>query len=444
MRSLSSRLLWAMTGVAALGAVLAGLLTAPLLAGATQDAVREPLAQQADLLSRLPPMVLRSERLELLTVDSEVVLGLVGPDGSTEGVAAALDADDLAALSAGRDVSSRARYAGDLVLVEARPTRDGGAVVVAKDVRLADAVGTRLVRRVVLAIGLGLLVAVLAATLLARRLARPLAETAGAARRMAAGERGVPLPTSTTREVAEVATALGGLDHALATSEGRQREFLRSVSHELRTPLTTIQGYAEGLADGVVGPEEAASVGRTLLAESERMERYVADLLALARLEADDFSLAWGEVDLAALVRAAAETWRDRAARSGVVVRADVEPATAVTDATRLRQVLDVLLDNAVRVCGEGDRVVVGVRSAGAGVRIEVRDSGPGLTAEEAAVAFVPGALHDLHRDRAGGAGLGLAIAHRLVTRLGGRIEVSEAAEGGAAFVVLLPGVPPG
>ena len=312
-------------------------------------------------------------------------------------------------------------------------------MVVAKDVRLADAVGARLVRRVVLAIGLGLVVAVLAATVLARRLARPLAETANAARRLAAGERGVPVPRSTTLEVAEVATALGGLDSALAHSEARQREFLRSVSHELRTPLTTIQGYAEGLADGVVGPDEAAAVGRTLHAEAARMERYVADLLALSRLEADDFSLELREVDLAELVGSAVATWRDRAARSGVAVGSETEPVAVVTDATRLRQVLDVLLDNAVRICATGDRVMVSLASQDDGVRIEVRDSGPGLTADEAAVAFEPGALHGLHQDRAGGAGLGLAIAHRLVLRLGGRIDVGTAPEGGAVFAVLLP-----
>ncbi len=443
MRSLSSRLLLAMTGVAVLGAVLAGVLTAPLLTGASREAVRAPLAQQAELLARLPPMVLRSERLDLLTAETEVALGLVAADGSTAGVASALGARDLEALAQGRPVSTRARYDGDLLLVEARPTRDGGAVVVAKDVRLADAVGARQVRRVVLAIGLGLVVAVLAATLLARRLARPLAETATAARRLAAGERGVPVPRSTTREVAEVATALGGLDSALVTSERRQRDFLRSVSHELRTPLTTIQGYAEGLADRVVGPDEAAAVGRTLLAEAARMERYVADLLALSRLDADDFSLELAEVDVALLVGSTAATWRDRAARAGVSVEAETAPGTVRSDATRLRQVLDTLLDNAVRVCGDGDLVVLGTRPVEGGVLVEVRDSGPGLTDEEAAMAFEPGALHGRHPDRAGGAGLGLAIAQRLVHRLGGGIEVGSAPEGGARFAVLLPTDPP-
>jgi two-component system sensor histidine kinase BaeS len=109
-----------------------------------------------------------------------------------------------------------------------------------------------------------------------------------------------------------------------------------------------------------------------------------------------------------------------------------------VTDPTRLRQVLDVLLDNAVRVCADGDRVAVTLEHDADGVRLEVRDSGPGLTEEEAALAFQPGALHSLHRERAGGAGLGLAIAHRLVQRLGGSIEVGAAPEGGARFVVRL------
>lgn len=439
MRTLSSRLLLAIAGVAALGAVLAGLLTAPLLSGATRDAVRAPLAQQADLLARLPPAVLRSERLDRLTADSEVSLGLVAPDGSTTGVASALDDDDLATLADGRPVSTRARVDGDALLVEARPTRDGGGVAVAKDVRLADAVGARTVRRVVLAIGLGLLVSVLVATALARRLTRPLTATAAAARRMAAGERGVPVPQSTTVEIADVAAALGALDAALATSEGRQREFLRSVSHELRTPLTTMRGYAEGLADGVVGPDEASAVGRTMLAEAERMERYVADLLALSRLEADDFSLQPAEVDVAALVGAAADAWRDRAQRAGVEIEARATPCTAVTDGARLRQVVDVLVDNAVRVCAEGDRVVLTAEEDAGGVRVEVRDSGPGLSEEEAGVAFQPGLLHERHPQRAGGAGLGLAIAERLVHRLGGRIEAGPADEGGARFTVHLP-----
>ena len=99
-----------------------------------------------------------------------------------------------------------------------------------------------------------------------------------------------------------------------------------------------------------------------------------------------------------------------------------------------------MLLDNATRVCAGGDRIVLTASPGPEGVRIEVRDSGPGLGAEDAAVAFEPGALRDRYAaTRAVGSGLGLAIAHRLVTRMGGRIEVGPAPEGGAGFVIDLP-----
>jgi signal transduction histidine kinase len=312
-RSLTWRLGVAMALTAVLGALLAGLLAAPLLASTTRDAVRDPLARQADLLSRLSTRTLDSQRADTLASRNGLLLGAVDPDGTPHGVAAALTASQLSALAAGDPVSTRATYLGKDVLVEARPTRDGGAVAVADQAGLVGAVRAKLVRRVVLALLIGLALAVVAALAAAGRVGRPLRELAAGARRLASGERGVPLPTSTTTEVADVSAALAGLDHALTASEARQRSFLLSVSHELRTPLTTMRGYAEGLADGVVGPDEAADVGRTLVAEADRMERYVADLLALARLEADDFSLDLARTDVAALLRTTADTWRGRA-----------------------------------------------------------------------------------------------------------------------------------
>ena len=106
-----------------------------------------------------------------------------------------------------------------------------------------------------------------------------------------------------------------------------------------------------------------------------------------------------------------------------------------------MRQVLDVLTDNAVRVCPAGSRVVWAVAPRPGGVRLEVRDSGPGLAESDAADAFAPGVLHDRYAgSRPVGHGLGLAIAHGLVTRLGGAIRLTRAPEGGAAFEIDLPG----
>ena len=127
--------------------------------------------------------------------------------------------------------------------------------------------------------------------LLASWLSRPLTNAAAAARRLAAGERGVRMPDSPTSEMADVTDALGALDSALAASESRQREFLLSISHELRTPLTAVRGYAEAMADGLIGPDDVTSVGGTLVAETERLDQFVGDLLEIARLGADDFSI---------------------------------------------------------------------------------------------------------------------------------------------------------
>ena len=127
-----------------------------------------------------------------------------------------------------------------------------------------------------------------------------------------------------------MSAALAGLDAALTTSEARQRRFLLSVSHELRTPLTTIRGYAEGAGRRCrAGRDETAAVGRTLVEEADRMERYVVDLLALARLEAADFSLDVDEVDVP--TRRCADGGRPgRPSRAG---RVSVEPPGAAPGA---------------------------------------------------------------------------------------------------------------
>ncbi len=445
---LTLRLAAAIAGVALAAVLLAGVVVAPLLHDATEDAVREPLARQATLLAQLPPALVASEQANQLAGQVDLSIGRVLPEGTPAGPATALSGDERAALLAGESLSTSAEYDGAQVLVEARPARSGrGAVVVITDAEIVDEATARLRRRVVLAMALGLLAATVVGWLVARHLGRPLAATAGAARGLAAGRRGVPLPSGGPPEVADVTAALGSLDEALRTSEAREREFLLSVSHELRTPLTAIHGYAEALADGMIPADESAEVGRSMLAESERMERYVADLLRLARMEADDFTLDLGDVDVAPLVEAAAAAWTARAEAVGVGVRAETAPTRAHTDADRLRQVIDALLDNAVRVCAadaEGSsrpEVVIAARpDPDGGTVVEVRDSGPGLTTGDAAVAFRPGALHERYAGhRPGGHGLGLAIVHRLVVRLGGTIRVGPAAEGGAGFTITLP-----
>jgi two-component system sensor histidine kinase BaeS len=330
------------------------------------------------------------------------------------------------------------------VLVQARPTSTGGLVIVERR-QDALSVSDEALRRLVIALLVAVAAAVALGVAAAAAVARPLRRTAAAAHALALGSREVALTPEGPAEVAEVAVAVNTLAEHLSSSEARQREFLLSVSHDLRTPLTAIRGYADSLADGLVPPERTAEVGRTVGAEAQRLARLVGDLLDLARLEAQDVRVELVDVDLDALLHAAGTVWADRCAAAGVGFRVEREVAGLQlrTDPARLRQVLDGLLENALRVTPAERPIVLAGRAAPDAVVLEVRDGGPGLSDDDLRVAFDRSALYERYRGvRQVGTGLGLAIVHRLVERLGGRVEAGHAAEGGARFTVTLPTLP--
>jgi len=344
----------------------------------------------------------------------------------------------IRSISANRAVPvRRALVAGRIKQITGRPLPNRSGVVLVQDPPKVT-IGAVL-RRLWLALLAGLAAGLLAGPLLASRISRPIRDAARAAARLSAGDRTVRLESRGPVEVDELATAFNGLAAALAQSEGRERDFLLSVSHELRTPLTTIKGYAEALADGVVGADGAQRAGATMLDEAARLDRLIADLLVLARLEAADLPIEIMNVNLTDLVRAAGEAWGSRVAAAGLVLRVDVPafPVTVRTDPGRLRQILDGLLENALRVVPAGAPLVLAMPGPG---MVEVRDGGPGFTDDDLAVVFERGALSARYRGvRKVGSGLGLALASRLVRRLGGTIEAGHAPEGGARFTVRVP-----
>ncbi len=152
-----------------------------------------------------------------------------------------------------------------------------------------------------------------------------------------------------------MSAALTRLDVALASSEVRQREFLLSISHDLRTPLTALRGYAEALRDGAIPAGDVAEVGATLTRGDRRLASFITDLLALARLEADDFRLQPGQVDVADVIDQAAAAWRATATAHAITLTValpdDLQPFTG--DAMRIRQLLDGLVENAMRATPE-------------------------------------------------------------------------------------------
>lgn len=429
MTTLRARITLVTVVVAVVAVLVTGLVSLGLVRAATVQEAREQLAAQATALADAPDV---AERLAPAGLEVAVVR-----DGVVSGAAAAYVAERMRQrLASGASVSVTRPGPSGVAMVEGRPAGAGTAIVLVRPLATVDPALGRATNRILLALAVGVGVAIFGGFVLARMLAGPLSRVAGAATRLAAGERHVPMPETTTTEVADVTRALTTLDAALVTSENRQREFLTSISHEIRTPLTAIRGYGEALADGIA--TDVPAVGRTLVGETARLDAFVGDLLELSRLEADDFSIRPETVDLDALLREVVGAWTGRAATLDVRLAVTGTGGAVSTDPRRLRQVVDGLVENALRVTPAGGAIEVRASPGG----IHVLDDGPGLAPEDVAVAFERGVLRERYRHaRPVGTGLGLSIAARLTQRLGGTLGVANRDGGGTVFSVSFPPV---
>jgi signal transduction histidine kinase len=445
-RTLTARVVLATCVAALVSVIVTALVAFPLAARAANEAARSALSDKAtfaaEILATRATAPLKEKALANQLRRTGIDLYLIRNGRSDR---AGLPVRFVNDIVDGTDVTNgTAVIGGHAVLVEGRTLGGADGVILVEQTTGVARLG--ITARLAFSLLAGLLAGLIAGALLAGRLARPIRNAAAVAMRLSAGDRSVRLRPESPSEAADLAHALNTLAAALAVSEGRQRDFLLSISHELRTPLTSLKGYAEALADGVVGPDGARQAGQTMMTEAANLERLVTDLLALARLEAADFPVETVPVELIQLVNMVVDGWSARIATAGLVLRTELPPVPVIvyTDPGRIRQVVDGLLENALRVVPAGAPIVLAVRGPSAAVpdrgALEIRDGGPGFTDADLAVVFERGALYERYRGiRKVGSGLGLALAAGLVRRLGGDIEAAHAPEGGARFTVLLP-----
>lgn len=236
------------------------------------------------------------------------------------------------------------------------------------------------------------------------------------------------------RALVPIRDAMGRRDDALR----RQREFTANASHELRTPLTVIRASVDDLRRNRT--QRVADVGDALddiEVEVVHVTALVDDLLLLARTDAGALELHLEPLDLADVAAEAAGAMTAMAAERHVEIVVDPRPAPMDGDALRCRQLVTILIDNAVRHSPPGAGVTVTVRPELADVSLTVDDAGPGIRLEDRDLVFE----RFWRADDApkGGTGLGLAIAAWIVERHGGSIEALEAPTGGARFRARLP-----
>mgnify|MGYP001614692875 CR=1 FL=1 len=299
-----------------------------------------------------------------------------------------------------------------------------------------DAVSSALVVAVVAAV----VAAVVVSLALSTRLSGPIARLAVASRRIADGRYAERVPVRSSDEIGELAGSFNRMAESLESTERRRVELVGDVAHELRTPLATLDGYLEGLEDGVIEPSE--TTWTLLRGETARLSRLVNDLQELWRAEAGQLPLRPQPLEVPALLAAAVERFAGGAAERSVALRVDVPPdlPPVRADPERLAQVLDNLVSNALRYAPESSEVVLAARAGASEVEVSVADQGPGLTEEQRELVFERFYRVDPSRSRAlGGSGVGLAIARALVGLMGGRIWAESEGPGrGATFRVVL------
>ncbi len=283
-----------------------------------------------------------------------------------------------------------------------------------------------------------LVVAAAAGTAVALHASRPIVRLADATRRYAGGERAARAAPDGPREVADLGRAFNDLAERLQAEDVQRRRLTADVAHELRTPLTVLRSELEAIEDGLMAPDPERVA--QLLQQVELLGRLVQDLGTLASAESGALELRRERFDLGALAAQAAAAFEGRAAERGIAVAIDVAPAPLDGDPGRVLQIVNALLDNALRHAPDGGHVWVRVADGGGGPLLDVADDGPGVPEAERELVFRRFYRADPARSRAsGGSGLGLAIVAALVERHGGTVAVDERPGGGARFVVRWP-----
>ena len=267
------------------------------------------------------------------------------------------------------------------------------------------------------------------------------------------GDAGVEfeLPTAPHRQLLAKAAPLETIDGVVIVMhdmteirrlERVRRDFVANVSHELRTPITVIRANAETLLDGALedrerGPKFVEAMHRS----AERLSRLVADLLDLSRIEAGQYVADLQPVNVARIVDGVVEGLEAKANEQDVAVATDIDGRLVVQAASMgLNQVLQNLLDNAIKYTPGGGHVVVRAARTADAVRIEVEDDGPGIEPHHRERIFERFYRVDTGRSRAmGGTGLGLSIVKHLAEQMAGRVGVEAGARRGSIFWIELP-----
>lgn len=239
-------------------------------------------------------------------------------------------------------------------------------------------------------------------------------------------------------EIAEVAKSVYSMTQELDRFHEIQRQFLQNASHELKTPLMSIQGYAEGIRDGIFVDEAAEKGFDVIVEETNRLKHIVTEIILLAKLEGEEnlFDPTWHSAT--DLINRAVERLHPLQLKHNVTI--SVRPASSndivYVDEGKFLQALLNIIGNGLRHAKE--QIIIEIESGKRHLKISVHDDGEGIAEE-----LLPHLFHRFVKGKNGDVGLGLAISRAIIERSNGRIQAENAPLQGAVFRIILPLIPP-
>ncbi len=285
-------------------------------------------------------------------------------------------------------------------------------------------------------------VAVVAAVVASRRMAAPIDRVRLASRRMAEGHYSERVDEPVELELAALAHDVNHLAETLEHTEERRIRLLGEVSHELRHPIATLQGYLEGMLDGVLQP--TPDILTSMAGEASRLNRLADDLNLVSRAEEGGLPLNRRPVELTGLIESIVDRLEPQFLDENVALTFRPGPPLSVAvDPDRVGQILTNIIGNALTYTPAGGSVVVTCTPTPAAAEIAVTDTGDGLSQDDLDRVFERFYRGD--RSAPGGTGVGLTIARSLARLHGGDVTAASDGEGrGSTFTITLPAAGPG
>jgi signal transduction histidine kinase len=289
------------------------------------------------------------------------------------------------------------------------------------------------IQRMLIVFIIGAIVAIGLSYFLTRKLVTPLTSLKHQLKKIEKRDFTKIEPIQASGEIKEVAQSVYDMANELQRYINSQQTFFQNASHELKTPLMTIQGYAEGIKEGVFDEQDKEKGLEVIVSEVNRLKKIINEMILLAKLESEEKSYRKETILLSTLIDKVRERALPISAEKGLDIRIDVqENIEIIGDEERLLRALLNLAFNGIRH-GHSMLLLTATQNNGQ-IQIIVEDDGEGISED-----LIPHIFHRFVKGKSGETGLGLAIVRAIIEQSGGKIEVGKSTLGGAKFTLIFP-----